>query len=188
MENCKSFDRGQPHRFLIRAYEMSPDNPVFMRVGNWIASGKYADIHEMDDGRVIRFARCSKYDWKTYSQTLERMRKRPHPSIVRVYEYGMLGELEHEEFPGEFWTYFYTITERLHPITDESEGEAVCFEIEKALVGGAPTLDGRLPRSKVSRLRRTFRRFPFFHVDLHWGNVMKDDDGNYKLIDLDSLE
>lgn len=187
MSNC-IFDRGEPHRFLIRAHEMSPENPVFMRVGNWLASGKYADIHEMDDGRVIRFARCSRYDWKTYSATLERTRKRPHPSIVRVFEYGVIGEVEHKDFPGEFWTYFYTVTERLSPITDESEGEAVCYAIDKAITGDVYVNNGVIPSKKVNRIRRTFRRFPYSHIDLHWGNVMKDVAGNYKLVDLDSLE
>lgn len=189
MQNC-SVDRGDPHRFIFRAFELDPLNPLLTQVGDWIASGKVADVHELDDGRVIRIARCSNYDWKLYAEMLERFRNNPHPVVVRVYDFGKWGEKPHEEFPGEVWVYYYTITEKLVPITDETEGEAICTLLNEALNGGEslePT-NNIISEIEASRVRESLSDFPFSYVDLHWGNVMKDASGKYKLVDLDNLE
>lgn len=124
---------------------------------------------------------------------------------VRVYEHGYLGTYSRpmaswDSGKQDFIIYYY-IMEKLQKISEderrvfhsilshEDRGIEKNFSPEKIhemLLGMSRGLD--FDAEKVTLFCNNIRMAPVSHLDIHVRNIMKDEAGNFKLIDLDRIE
>jgi hypothetical protein len=129
-----------------------------------------------------------------------------HPdAYARVYEHGYLGtysrKAEHWRSGKQNFIIYYYIMEKLRKISEdetkvfhtilshEDRGIDKNFSLEKIgemLEGMARGLD--FDAEKVTLFCNNIKRAPLSHLDIHVRNIMKDDVGDFKLIDLDRIE
>lgn len=138
-------------------------------------------------------------------RVLKRMITYPTQSYVRVYEYGYLGTFSRKNVSWnngtqEFILYYYTM-EKLEKITDderrvfhsilshEDRGIEKNFstdKIKEMLEGMSRGLD--FDAEKIILFCNNIRNATILHLDIHVRNIMKDENGNFKLIDLDRVK
>ena len=129
-----------------------------------------------------------------------------HPdAYARVYEHGFLGsfsrKMEHWRSGEQKFIIYYYIMEKLNKISEdenkvfhsilshEDRGIEKNFSPEKIremLEGMGRGLD--FDAEKVTLFCNNIKGAPISHLDIHVRNIMKDDAGNFKLIDLDRIE
>jgi hypothetical protein len=127
--------------------------------------------------------------------------------FAKVYSYNYLGTFDRHQVYEEggkelvrrqrFALYYY-IMERLHKISDDEKKvfhSIICHEdrgydknysiktIESMLNGMEPYFS--FDKEKVLIFCININKAPIKHNDLHKRNIMKDDNGNYKLVDFD---
>ena len=122
------------------------------------------------------------------------------PAYVKVYEHGHLGSCPIGTPPCLHYIFYYYIMEKLHKISEderrlfhsilshEDRGLKKRFSLEKIrkMLGGmAKGLD--FDAEKVMLFCENIRAAPVIHEDTHGRNIMKNDDGDFRLIDLDSI-
>jgi serine/threonine protein kinase len=139
-----------------------------------------------------------KLSWKQQDQTffanklrpvLQFINERQPIPYVRVYDYGSLDN------------HYYYLMDRLFPLTDDEwkvfhsilshndTGVVKSYslrQIEKTLVGLSRGLDFQFPNIMV--FCKNLEKSPLQHLDIHPRNILKDDIGNYKLVDLDFVQ
>jgi hypothetical protein len=123
-------------------------------------------------------------------------------AYVRVYEHGYLGTysrkiIDHYKDMQEFLMYYY-IMEKLEKISEdekkvfhsilshEDRGISKNFSVKKIadmLHGMSRGLD--FDAEKVILFCNNLRAAKINHQDLHQRNIMKNNDGDYKIVDLD---
>lgn len=185
--NCLSYG-SKPHGYIHKITRRVRRHYVVDLAGSWLASGANADVHELiDRPYVVRFATVQHHDWIEHERILRHVRRNPNPVIARVLDFDILCEDEIG------WLYSYVVTERLTPITDEDEGENVCQLFDAVQQGRSVdkiawwNREKRPTDNQIARVAKNMKQCPFIHDDIHWGNIMKDDKGNYKLVDLEDL-
>jgi len=126
-------------------------------------------------------------------------------AYARVYEHGYLGtysrKAEHWRTGKQNFIIYYYIMEKLHKTTEderkvfhtilshEDRGIEKNFspdKIRKMLEGMSKGLD--FDAEKVTLFCDNIRGASVSHLDIHVRNIMKDDAGKFKLIDLDRIE
>ena len=143
--------------------------------------------------------------YKQIQKVLDYLIASPPAAYARVYEHGYLGtytrKAEHwRSGVQKFIIYYYTM-ERLEKITEdekkvfhtilshEDRGIEKNFspdKIREMLQGMSRGLD--FDAEKVTLFCNNIRTAPVSHLDIHVRNIMKNDTGDYKLIDLDRIE
>lgn len=156
---------------------------------------------ENDPSRVYKF--CILFD-KPLDQNYQRivhvlsyLHDNPSPAYAHVYEYKYMGEWVRPEDKVRYALYSYTM-ERLQKL---SEDERKVFhtilshedrnivkdystnQLQEILLGLSKGLD--FDMEKVIVFRNNLKNTPIDHNDLHPRNIMKDAEGNFKLIDFD---
>jgi serine/threonine protein kinase len=135
-------------------------------------------------------------EWLCRRQVLDYLFQNPSPIHVQVYEFG---KLEGGVCPKiAQYAETYCIMQRLEPLSNdenkvfhsilshEDRGIVKNFSTKKLaeiLQGLKKGLD--FPEQQVMLFIEELKRSPIRHQDLHPRNIMKDDFGNYRLIDLD---
>lgn len=129
----------------------------------------------------------------------------PPAAYARVYEHGYLGtysrKAEHwRSGEQKFLIYYYTM-EKLEKITEDEkkvfhtilshedrgiEKNWSPDKIREMLLGMSRGLD--FDAEKVTLFCNNIKRAPVSHLDMHVRNIMKNDSGDFKLIDLDRIE
>lgn len=168
------------------------------------ADGEVFDIVD-DPYKVIKFCLLLE-TMNNFNDYYNQMRSaikhlQDHPShtYARVYTYAYLGEFSR----GEAWSeqkfiLYYYIMEKLYK-TSEDERKVFhtilshednninknysLVEVRKMLKGLSRGLD--FDAEKVIFFCNNFKKTPVIHNDIHVRNIMKDADGNFKLIDFD---
>lgn len=121
----------------------------------------------------------------------------PVQSYVQVYDYGYLGMNPSLEGP-RYLLFFYTM-EKLREISEDEKrifhsilshedfGKKKDLSSAKVeeLISGMSALD--FDPKKVRLFCDNIKAAPLSHLDMHTRNIMKDDMGNFKLIDLDRV-
>lgn len=126
-------------------------------------------------------------------------------AYARVYEHGYLGtysrKMEHWRSGKQNFIIYYYIMEKLQKISEdenkvfhsilshEDRGIDKNFSSEKVremLEGMGRSLD--FDAEKVTLFCDNIRGASISHLDIHVRNIMKDDTGEFKLIDLDRIE
>ena len=143
--------------------------------------------------------------YKQIQRVLDYLIANPLDAYARVYEHGYLGsytrKAEHwRSGEQKFIIYYYTM-EKLNKITEdekkvfhtiishEDRGIEKNFspdKIREMLQGMSRGLD--FDAEKVTLFCNNIGAAPVSHLDIHVRNIMKNDTGDYKLIDLDRIE
>lgn len=179
---------------------------LFKRYWSWIAphpadeigSGIDGEVYSMlnSPDRVIKI--CQVFDFDRFDSTalvLDKLLIEPYAGYARVYMRG------YRKLNAKGYVLHYYVMEKLQPI---SEDESKVFhtiishedrniikdyeygELEKILEGLQVGLD--FDTEKVKFLCQAIRFSPIKHLDIHPRNIMKNDNGDFKLIDFDRVQ
>jgi serine/threonine protein kinase len=187
--------------------QVCPDKVKF-NLFNKLGDGADGEVFELEDNKVIKF--CVQFDYgypslkdsyQKISKTLSYIQYNKPPVYARVYEYDYLGKYDREVFgtdkKQEYILYYY-IMERLVGISEDEkkvfhsllshEDRGIfknysILKIKKMLEGMQLGLDFDMGR--VIFFCEKLMQSSIIHNDLHPRNIMKDKDGNFKLIDFD---
>jgi len=184
--------------------QVCPEKVKFNLI-NKLGDGADGEVFELDDNKVIKF--CVQFDYgydqlsyDDISKTLSYIQyNKPH-IYARIYSYDYLGKFSrklYDQSNQEYILYYY-IMEKLNEISDDEKkvfhsliSHEDCgilknysiLKIKQMLQGMSMGLDFDVERVTFfcERLRDSF----ISHNDLHPRNIMKDKNGNFKLIDFD---
>lgn len=173
--------------------------PAHLTKGASLGSGVDGEVFSIIDypNRVIKLGliyhgEYDNYDYNSLANVLEFIYLNKPPAYVHVYEYGRMCETDDV-------TIYYCVMEKLLEIS-EDEGRIFHSILShedfgkkkdlspvkvQELIYGMSALD--LDAKKVTLFCNNIRTSPVIHWDMHTRNIMKDDAGNFKLIDLDRV-
>lgn len=178
------------HRLCLKFYhEKTP--AITDRLGDG-ADGEVFVLAE-EPNKVIKF--CIAFEVPLESgKVLRYLIDNPALTHARVYEYVYLGHMfEHRDC----YLYYYTMEKLLkisedekkvfHSIMSHEDRNAdknfSSFKVKKMLDGLSTGLD--FDAGRVIFFYDNCRKTQVDHLDIHVRNIMKDDAGNFKLIDFD---
>lgn len=173
------------------------------------ADGEVFDIVG-DPNKVIKF--CVLYQttavhpsvtYKKITEVLDHLIGTPLLTYARVYSHGYMGEFSRAYWPDQTQTYliYYYLMERLYQITDDEtkvfhtlishEDRGIkknfsSFKIKEMLRGMGRGLD--FDYERVTFFVDNFKNNQLAHLDIHVRNIMKDSNGNFKLVDFDRAQ
>lgn len=174
------------------------------------ADGEVYSVAE-DNTKVIKFGVYYEYRVPIFEQALRfkmvfDLLQKYHPQVcARVYEYKFLKSsirdiVVNGKTEGQPYILYYYVMEKLNKLSEdekkvfhtivshEDQNIVKNFEpakLKKILAGLSRGLD--FDAERVTFFHDNLRKTPFQHQDIHVRNIMKDDNGNYKLIDFDRV-
>lgn len=170
--------------FLGRLCAYEPDALVRFGVGRRVGSGRSGTVYESARGCVIKVASAGIEFWDEIDGILSYLKDVKNPSVMDVKEYHFIGSDASDVL-------YCLISERLHPIDNDDEGEFACAVVDDVWnpenVPDETRADPRWHSRPFEELRKNLKVLPYVHKDIHWGNIMKDCFGNYKLIDVEAF-
>lgn len=193
--------------YSLSVYRKYLPDQLPVRPGERLGEGNNGEVLsiEGDSSKVLKLSMLltkegdqSKY--RPIKNGLDYMVAMCPPAYVRVYEHGYLGECPIGPSPCLRYIFYYYIMEKLHKTSEderklfhsilshEDRGLKKRFSLEKIrkMLGGmAKGLD--FDAEKVMLFCENIRAAPVIHEDTHGRNIMKNDNGNFRLIDLDSI-
>jgi hypothetical protein len=174
------------------------DGEVFSIVGDSNRVLKLGVLYERHDRGMLKY-------FTQIQKVLDYLMLTQPDAYARVYEHGYLGtfsrKAEHWRTGQQNFIIYYYTMEKLRKISEdeskvfhtilshEDRGIDKNFSLEKIgemLEGMSRALDFDV--EKVTLFCNNIKRAPLSHLDIHVRNIMKDDTGNFKLIDLDRIE
>ncbi len=174
------------------------DGEVFSIVGDSNRVLKLGILYERHDRGFLNY-------YHQIERVLQYLIASQPDAYARVYEHGFLGsysrKMEHWRNGEQKFIIYYYIMEKLNKISEdesrvfhsilshEDRGIEKNFSPEKIremLEGMSRSLD--FDAEKVTLFCNKIKSAPVSHLDIHVRNIMKDDAGNFKLIDLDRIE
>ena len=174
------------------------DGEVLSIVGEPNRVLKLGIFYERHDGSMLSY-------YKQIQKALDYLILTQPDAYARVYVHGYLGsysrKMEYWRTGQQSFIVYYYIMEKLKKISDdeskifhsilshEDRGINKNFSLEKIgemLEGMGRSLD--FDAEKVTLFCNNIKKAPISHLDIHVRNIMKDDTGNFKLIDLDRIE
>lgn len=182
-------------------------------IGVRIGDGADGEVLELsnDPNKVIKFSilyatgkgnlpRAYNY----IDQVLSYLEQYPSPTYATVFQHTKLGEWSRDVAWGKgqqkYIIYYYTM-EKLSKTTEderkvfhsilshEDRGITKNYPPEKIremLAGLSQGLD--FDAERITFFCDNFRKTPVFHYDIHVRNIMKDAQGNFKLVDFDRAQ
>jgi serine/threonine protein kinase len=174
------------------------DGEVFTIVGQPDKVIKFGIFYERHDKKFLQY-------FKQIQKVLDHLILTQPSAYARVYDHGHLitssRKAEHWRSGQQKFVMYYYIMEKLQKTTEdeqkvfhtilshEDRGIEKNFspdEIRKMLRGMERGLD--FDAEKVTLFCENIRSATISHLDIHVRNIMKDESGNFKLIDLDRIE
>lgn len=173
------------------------------------ADGEVFDIAD-DNGKVIKFCILYQNDdhylpdvYNQVKDVLDYLINTPVHTYARVYSQKYMGEFSRTVWGGEKQNYimYYYIMEKLNKISEdeskvfhslishEDRGIKKNFsilKIKEMLQGMGKSLD--FDAEKVIFFIDNLNNNQITHLDIHVRNIMKDSNGNFKLIDFDRAQ
>lgn len=189
--------------------QFCPDKIDFL-ISNRLGDGADGEVFELKDdtSKVIKFSVLYQnsytnidYVYKKIIQSLDYIRiNNPH-AYARVYEHKYLGKYNRpivNSSLGQDYILYYYIMEKLYKISEDEkkvfhsilshedrnlEKNFSIFKIKKMLKEMYRALDFNF--EKIILFCESLKKDAIEHNDIHVRNIMKDLDGNFKLIDFD---
>lgn len=199
-----------PVNVLSLCRQVCPDQ-IPSSLGERLGDGADGEVYVMDDPtKVIKL--CVLYERgslnikqnyaKQISKVLQWLIDTPSHTHARVYELKYLGSYTREVVWGKqkYLLYYYTM-ENLQKLTEDErkilhtilshedkniKKDFSPSKVQEMLEGMSRGLD--FDKEKVTFFCNNFAKTPVVHLDIHVRNIMKDTDGNFKLIDFDRAE
>lgn len=165
---------------------------IFSQMGPKIGSGIDGDVFEYQTNKVIKISKIINNMPCTYSETsriLCLLKQTDVHAYARVYEYGYLGLILDTEL-------YYYVTDKLNSISEDEwkvfhsllshedrniEKNYTAEKIIEILSGLSVGLD--FDQQRVIFFLEALKNSKIKHLDLHPRNIMKDNTGNFKLVD-----
>jgi serine/threonine protein kinase len=175
---------------ILKLCEQLCPGKIPVILANKLGAGVDGEVFEIDNNPFKVIKLCLSYDLET-NPVISYLVVYHLPTYAHVYECGHL-------FENENFILHYYIMEKLFPITeDESKVFHTIIshedrniiknyslrEIKKILNGLSRGLD--FDEKRVTFLCENLKKNPVHHLDLHSRNIMKDAQGNFKLVDFD---
>lgn len=195
----------------MQALKLCEENGISLpKLGKELGYGADGQVFEASDNRVIKIAVCfdQSRQFVDTQNVLQYLIKNIPSSYANVYHNEYLGEYTRPYCHWDIKTtivqkYYlhYYIMEKLFKI---SEDEKKIFhsilshedrnivkkfsldKVKKMLTGMSYSLD--FDYNKVIFFYQNLHDCPLKHLDLHVRNIMKDVDGNFKMIDFDRMK
>lgn len=189
--------------------QFCPDKINFV-LSNRLGDGADGEVFNLADypNKVIKFAILYNYPhapldeyYNRINNTLTYIRQHQPQSYAHVYEHVYLGQyarqLDQPNIVQDYILYYYTM-EKLFKISEDEKKvfhTIVCHEdmgieknyslsqIKKILRDMGRALD--FDTERVIFFYENLKKTPIVHGDVHVRNIMKDQEGNFKLIDFD---
>jgi thiamine kinase-like enzyme len=194
---------------VLKLLEQHNHYPFPFKLGNELGYGFDGQVFSLDDeqNKVIKLSVNFQLQDKNLSQEVQRvfavldfLKQKGSHSYARVYEYNQILQAHRLTLQGnqEYIAYYYVMDKCFKISEDErkvfhsilSHEDANIRKnypsdlIKKMLEGMRRGLD--FDPERVIFFCEEIRSVPIFHNDLHVRNIMKDEMGNFKLIDFDS--
>lgn len=170
------------------------------------ADGEVFDIID-EPNKVIKF--CVLYQnspthpsvtYKQITEVLDCLIATPLPTYASVYSHGYMGEFSRTVWGDQQQTYliYYYLMEKLHKLTEdesrvlhslmshedrEIKKNFSALKIQEMIRGMSRALD--FDSERVTFFVDNFKNNQMAHLDIHVRNIMKDWNGNFKLVDFD---
>lgn len=148
-------------------------------------------IIEIDNSRILKRAECSSESTFAYMQALcEHLIRTPHPEIVPVLSF-------HTVSKGFFhYRYNYTMQKMNHLSNFEKSVIHIWSGINDVADSVTPKKYTEEEAESITKagleycpkLVNLMEDWQHLYFDIHAGNIMKDDDGEYRLIDLEGFD
>ena len=179
------------------------------RFGNRLGDGADGECFDiLESNKVIKLCVLLDYptrnldnDYLNVSNTINFIKNKSIRAYAQVHDFKYLGRYNRphvEMVDGQDYILYYYTMEKLNHLTDdekkifhsilshEDSGRPKNYEIlkiKKMLKGMATALD--FDEEKVTFFCEELKRAPIIHNDIHIRNIMKDNCGNFKMIDFD---
>lgn len=176
-----------------------------------IEDGADGEVFDLEDpSKVIKFSvhydqfngLFNSHFTNNIDSSIKYLIKYPNDLCARIHAYECMGTFERtfDQYNQKFILYYY-IMEKLNRISDDEKKifHSICshednlivknypmFKIKKMLEGLSRGLD--FDFEKVIFFCERLQKSPIEHLDLHPRNIMKDNVGNFKLIDFDRIK
>lgn len=189
--------------------KLLPENIKF-NLGDRLGDGADGEVFELSDytDRVIKFCVLFEYpelmleqEYFKRSNALAVLKNNNSSTYARVYEHEFIGLFNRPiewSNRGQNYILYYYIMEKLNKISEDEKRvfhSILCHEdknlnknfsikkINQMLEGMSTALD--FDKHKVMLFCEGLKNSKIIHNDLHVRNIMKDNLGNFKLIDFD---
>jgi serine/threonine protein kinase len=191
--------------------QFCPDKIVHS-IGNRLGDGADGEVFDITDelDKVIKF--CVLYEtgsvkllntYKYISKSLNYLMLNNDPAYARVYAHEYMGQYVRDAWQNKKQKYilYYYVMEKLQQISDderkvfdslvshEDRGKKKNYtpdKVKEILLGLNRGLDFNFER--VIFFYDSLKKSKIKHLDMHPRNIMKDANGNFKLIDFDRTQ
>lgn len=192
---------------VLKLCQQNCPDKIPLHLAKKLGDGADGEVFELND-RVIKF--CVLYDvihfdfreaYRRINSVIDYLIHNPSPVYARVHERMYMGEWSRLTISGDQkYILYYYIMEKLQKISEdeqkvfhsilshEDRGIKKNFEtqqLKKILSGLQKGLDFDV--EKIMFFNDFLRKTPLCHLDIHARNIMKDDQGNFKMIDFDRV-
>ncbi len=170
-------------------------------VGKLLGEGFHGQVFEVpgDEGKVIKYSRVLetmsdvplKEFYNNLTAVLAEQQKNAYPCYVNILDFRFLYEGKHPQHYYQNYILYSVVMEKLIPISFDEK------RVFDTIVKGKGTVEELVAGQKdwlifepekVLTFMAQVNSTPLFHNDFNSRNIMKDSEGNFKLIDLDYAE
>jgi len=171
---------------LLRCKELFTSD-LFNKIGDIISTGVDGEVYKFDNN-VIKISANYSYSYSTEKALYYLFTNDCYP-FSKLYGYGFSSDI------------FYYITEKLNSLSNdeykvfhtivshEDKNIIKDYSVEKVkemLQGLSRGLD--FDAGKIMMFYEALQNSPIRHLDLHPRNILKDNSGNFKLIDFNRIK
>jgi len=183
--------------------------------GDFLGDGADGDVYfiKNDLNKVIKYCKLYEDDdsfednLNSILSVLSYLEQNPINTFAKVFSHGVLGTFDRAQIyyinnkeyerRQKFTLYYYTM-ERLNKISEDEKRvfhSIICHDdrgynknlsfnkINEMLDGMSKALD--FDKDKIMFFVENIQNLPIKHNDIHKRNIMKDNNGNFKLVDFD---
>ena len=170
-------------------------------VGKLLGEGFHGQVFEVpgDEDKVIKYSRMLetmsvpplKEFYNNLTAVLAEQKKNAYPCYVNILDFHFLYEGKHPRHTYQNYILYSVLMEKLIPISFDEK------RVFDTIVKGKGTVEELVAGQKdwlifepkkVLAFMSQVNSTPIFHNDFNSRNIMKDSEGNFKLIDLDYAE
>lgn len=182
---------------------------TFYRLGQEIGAGADGQCFELSDdkNKIIKFSvlyECSHVNldlvYNNIDKVLSFIQKNPNDAFVKVYNHTFAGSFNRLSFGNNVEKYilYYYVMDKLQKITEDEKkvfstilSHEDCNKVKNYSIEKIKEILSYLSVGldfdckKITLFCENLKNYPVHHLDIHPRNILKDLNGNFKLIDLD---